>query len=721
MRRNQFVTRHVGIGLCLLGLLLCAPGEINAQDSPNEESTDQSKDGSSDGSDVAITLPEVIVSGERAHAYRTESRTEVTSDAAALPAPTTILDSKDIQRTPILNSYVDLFRPLPGFNVNNLGQGGIGNGIAIRGFTDLEHGRDVAYFIDGIPINEVSSIHTPNYADLNILVPETVERLEVVRGPFSALYGDSNLGGSVNIVTKRFESTGEVKGYGGYFNTGRGIVTYSHPRAEESIIVPYLAAEAYTTDGYRDNQGYRRYNLFGKATAPTKFGDFTIRTQFYGGDWGAPGYLNRNLVQSGVVSPTTAFNGTDGGNKEYQNVTLNYGLGDLDQAFTVTAFANHDTFTRWADFGGGQREQDENRTTVGATIRKTWTGQLFSLMPAQLLVGTNFRNDSVGVAQLPTVARIASGPDTVNLNFTEQGLGEYIQAQINPAAWVKLTGGTRYDHFWYNVDNHLPTSSVPLNNTGVWSPKAGIALTPVSWLEIFANYGEGFRSPSAVDNVVSSTTAQPIKLRSREAGVQIRPSPRFKFLADVWYTTLSQEIFQPTAGLDPQNLGSSIREGYDIEARYYVRQDKEGQASVFVNYTQIRAVLTDGGPARFVPNVPSYFINIGTDVDIPIGGVGSPHRAGGQLYLQFIGKKNLTEDGTFTTNPYQRIASRVFYAHESGWTGFVDVIWYPTDRLSETALNFGNPTGASSSDIFVNPQAPFALMVGLSYRFKTAG
>jgi outer membrane receptor for ferrienterochelin and colicin len=33
----------------------------------------------------------------------------------------------------------------------------------------------------------VSSIHTPNYADLNILIPETVERLEVVRGPFSAL------------------------------------------------------------------------------------------------------------------------------------------------------------------------------------------------------------------------------------------------------------------------------------------------------------------------------------------------------------------------------------------------------------------------------------------------------------------------------------------------------------------------------------------------------
>jgi outer membrane receptor protein involved in Fe transport len=713
--------RYLGIGFCLFGVLLCTPDEIKAQDSTKQKSTDQSKEGPSDDSDVAITLPEVLVSGERAHAYRTESRTDVTSDAAALPAATTILDANDIRRTPIVNSYVDLFRPLPGFNVNNLGQGGIGNGVAIRGFTDLEHGRDVAYFIDGVPINEVSSIHTPNYADLNILIPETVERLEVVRGPFSALYGDSNLGGSVNIVTKRFDSEGEVKGYGGYFNTGRGLVTYSQPRAKEGTIVPYLAAEGYTTDGYRDNQGYRRYNLFGKVTAPTKFGDFTLRTQFYGGDWGAPGYISRDLVESGAISPKTAVNPTDGGNKELQNLVLNYGLGDLDQAFTATGFVTHDYFVRYADFGGGQRGQKEDRTTIGFTIRKTWTARLFDLMPAQVFVGTNFRNDTAGVAQMPTVGRVASGPDTVNLNFTEQGLGEYIQAQIQPVSWIKLTGGTRYDHFWYNVDNHLSTSSVPSTDTGVWSPKAGIALAPVSWLEIFANYGEGFRSPSAVDSIVSATTIKPIKLRSREVGIQLQPTPRFKFLADLWYTTLTQEIFQPTAGLDPQNLGHSIREGYDIEARYYVRQDRQGQASVFINYSQIRAVLTGQALAAFVPNVPSYIIKIGTDIDVPLGGDDSPHRVGGQLYVEFIGKKNLTEDGILTTSPYQRISGRLFYGHQSGWTGFVDVIWYPSDRLSETAVNFGNPTGATSADIFVNPQAPFALMVGASYRFKTGG
>ncbi len=664
-----------------------------------------------------VALPEIVVEGERLQ--NSNSRTIVTADPAALPASTTIVDSAMLQRTPIINSYVDLFRPLPGFNVSNLGQGGIGNGISIRGFADTEHGRDVAYFIDGIPINEVSSIHTPNYADLNILIPETVERVEVIRGPFSALYGDSNLGGSVNIITKRFDSSGQATISGGYFNTARGMVMYSQARKEEGKISPLIAFEGFNTDGYRENQNYRRYNIFGKATMPTKYGDFSIRGQLYQGEWGAPGYLNRDLVQSGLLNPRTAVNSFDGGHKNFQNITLNYLLGDFDRALSMTGFINHDTAARFADFGGGQRVQDQDRTTMGFTIRKVWTGQLFGRLPAQLLVGTNFRNDSVNVSQNPTINREISGPAVRNINFTEQGWGQYVQAQVKPVWWLKLTGGSRYDHFWYDVDDRLATRSVAKADTGTFSPKGGIAISPTSWIEVFANYGEGFRSPSAVDDVVGTPNVKPSKLRTYEAGVSLRPTPQFTFRAAVWSTTLNQELFQPAPGIDPQNIGRSRREGYDIESKYFLHQDQSGLASLFVNYSQIRAKLLEHEPAVVVPNVPTYLISIGSDVDLPIGGANSPHRIGGQLYIQFIGKKNLTEDGVLTTKPYQRVAGRFFYAHQSGWTGFIDMSWFPSDRLSETALNFGNPTGASSSDIFVSPQAPFMLQGGVSYRFKT--
>lgn len=97
-------------------------------------------------------------------------RADVSSSVTALPAATTVIDNNFIARAPIA-TYGDLFRSLPGFNVSNYGQGAVAYGLSLRGYTEAEHGRDIAYFFDGVPLNDVSSLHTPNYADLNILLP----------------------------------------------------------------------------------------------------------------------------------------------------------------------------------------------------------------------------------------------------------------------------------------------------------------------------------------------------------------------------------------------------------------------------------------------------------------------------------------------------------------------------------------------------------------------
>jgi outer membrane receptor protein involved in Fe transport len=152
-------------------------------------------------------------------------RGELSPAASALPASSTTLGAKQLEQAPVA-SYGDIFRSLPGFNVASYGQGAIGYGLAMRGFTETEHGRDIAYFIDGVPVNEISSIHTQNYADLNVLIPETVKTLEVIRGPFSVEAGDSNVGGAVFITTKSSDPYAGLSFSGGSFGTGRGLATY---------------------------------------------------------------------------------------------------------------------------------------------------------------------------------------------------------------------------------------------------------------------------------------------------------------------------------------------------------------------------------------------------------------------------------------------------------------------------------------------------------------
>ena len=109
---------------------------------------------------------------------------------------------------------------------------------------------------DGVPINEVSSIHIPDYVDLNPLIPETVRSISIVRGPFSVEAGDAALGGSVFIETKDEEPFSTLSASGGSFDTARGLATFS--QAGHGIL-PFLAYEGYRTAGYRENGQYTFY------------------------------------------------------------------------------------------------------------------------------------------------------------------------------------------------------------------------------------------------------------------------------------------------------------------------------------------------------------------------------------------------------------------------------------------------------------------------------
>lgn len=70
----------------------------------------------------------------------------------------------------------------------------------MRGYVGTEHAKDIAFNIDGVPQNQGSDIQANGYVDLFMLIPETISRIEVVRGPNSPFYGDHDLGGSVRFT-----------------------------------------------------------------------------------------------------------------------------------------------------------------------------------------------------------------------------------------------------------------------------------------------------------------------------------------------------------------------------------------------------------------------------------------------------------------------------------------------------------------------------------------
>ena len=187
----------------------------------------------------------------------------------------------------------------------------------------------------------------------------------------------------------------------------------------------------------------------------------SLRAQAYGTTFGAPGYIKRDAVVSGALAPTTATNGTDGGDKYLENIVANYTSGAADQELSGVAFASHSIYNRFADFGGGQRWQQDERTMIGGRLRKVWTGEIAGTVPVQLLAGSYWRSDFIDTFQGPSTARALNGPLTVNLGINETNVAGYTQLQVKPAPWLKLTGAARYDQFYYDVTDKLTRRTRP--------------------------------------------------------------------------------------------------------------------------------------------------------------------------------------------------------------------------------------------------------------------
>ena len=118
-----------------------------------------------------------------------------------------------VQRPQSANAY-DLIRRSAGIEVHEQGQGpGWASDVVIRGFTS-DHSSDVLLILDGVPINLPIHGHVEGYSDWTILSPAAVQRLRVIHGPASPLYGNFAVGGVVEVTTIP-DATGPTASLGG--------------------------------------------------------------------------------------------------------------------------------------------------------------------------------------------------------------------------------------------------------------------------------------------------------------------------------------------------------------------------------------------------------------------------------------------------------------------------------------------------------------------------
>ncbi|MCB9556881.1 MAG: TonB-dependent receptor plug domain-containing protein [Deltaproteobacteria bacterium] len=583
---------------------------------------------------------------------------------AMTAASATVIRDRDFQLRP-MRRPADILQVTPGLFVVQHAGGGKANQYFLRGF-DVDHGTDLAISVDGVPVNMVSHGHGQGYADLNWLIPETVRRIEVNKGPYFVRHGDFATAGALNLVTYPSYKLNTVKVGGGMFNTLRGVASVGHKGSDWQ---PMLAAEYYTTDGPFDNrERLQRFNLFGKVTRRLAAGhSLFLATTAYGSDWRASGQIPSREVSAGRLDRFGSIDNNEGGSAQRFSVYGGYGgvIGDgtasLSAYFvrsSLNLYSNFTLFSRNTD-RGDMIEQGDDRTLLGASgeyrFLKHWRKIAFDTA-----VGVQARSDTIAATLYDAPARERDRA-VVDADILQTNLAWYAREGVRWAPWLKTIAGVRGDYFGFRVDDQLEDLSTRTTKTsGVrralrLSPKASVVLTPHPSTDIYLNFGVGFHSNDARGVVRRLDPASPLTTAiGYEVGARTRLFSRLDIALAFFGLHLASETVWVGDEGTTEPSGATRRLGLEGEARLELLKWLFADVDVSV----IWPTFVDA-PAgeRDIPLAPRLLVT---------GGISARHPWGlfGRAGFVYLGDRPATEDAYLTAEGFFRLDVTLGYRHK---------------------------------------------------------
>jgi len=405
--------------------------------------------------------------------------TAIPTPAKELPVPVQVITRKEIEESrandlsEVLAEYLpESFQKYPGALTS----------VGIRGFRSNTTGEDikghVLVLIDG------NRAGTGNVA---VLPMENVERVEIVRGPGSVIYGSAAMGGVVNIITRRGKGVPSVNGgvEGGSWDYIKGYGGTSGSLFNDKVGFSFtgrtIREDSYNSGGGSKvpNSGYNdeAYSLSLLASPHPDHTFFAVGNYYHGWDIGTPGptYFAPDLTDNkglyrgyGSVAYDGAFPDCDlNWHVNYYNVfdkpTWNYPLATYGYSATTT-----DTSTQG--------------------VRSSFTLPTFSL--GRLLLG--FQWDGIGVTNSTQPSGFNYSPDS---HYNDYAI--LAEERIVWNKWTLLLGA-RYDYFSETI---LPTPGLDVvsQNQGFdhTSWRTGLTYSFLDWLTGRVAVGTGFRAPTA--------------------------------------------------------------------------------------------------------------------------------------------------------------------------------------------------------------------------------
>lgn len=566
--------------------------------------------------DDALLMNEVVVAATR-----------IPTAPSRVSAAATILGPEEIRRTPFHSGTQidDLLRYTPAVQPSLLSSRynhPTAQFVSIRGLGT----RRALVLLDGVPLNDGFGGWV-NWG----LVPDRIERVEIIPGGGSNLYGSWAMGGIINIVSQTPQAKAGASGdlSGGSFE--------SHT---QSIRTQYRSERTAWTLGYRHfhTAGFFTVPPYQRGPADTRVG--SEHHQFTGS------------VSHELTAHTTAtFSGTYYTEDRSFGTPFSRGIRTIGTAsfglkgdqgvwglWETKAFAQWQTFRNEVglvlsspfvrDFDRLDRLQTIPSNDVGGMAQ--WTVPLFSF--SRVVVGGDARAILARSEDLQVPSQTQSATRGKHV-----GVGTFGEWIVEPFNALVFTAGARWD-WWKSFDGMRvppsgPATSTQDNTASIVNPKVSLLYRFNDQIRVGASVYQAFRAPTLNElyrdfsasgfSFLSNDRLEPERLTGGDVKIEVDllANGLLGFRATGHYDEMKDQILFVTQGptsVKRQNIGAGRSAGADIE----LRSRLDDLASLTVGYSFVDSIITSfpGNPSREglrIPNVSRHQVTAGFTIGQP--------------------------------------------------------------------------------------------------------
>lgn len=543
------------------------------------------------------------------------------------PGTVSVITSKDISNMPARH-LTDILKTLPGFDIryNNFGEYFVSSG-------GVDNPSNILMMINGHRFNDFYT-----GSALYDIPVDNIEKVEIIRGPGSAMYGTNAMIAVINIITKKRE-TAKVKGGGGTYDTKKA--NFEYGKKEEDI--SYFAfAEIFDTAGadgvvssdallftnysrapmkQKDNK--RKYML----NAGMEYKTTEFSANYYREDRG-PNFAYENILsdKSEVSAEFVSMDVTRSfGSDEYLKFTpriffdrwaWNNRIQLYPDGYTDNRDLNSDGSVEYFPDGIRQNKSYELYTT-GAEVKlekRHDAGHYFTAgitaensMLSKTSIETNYSGEPSSGAVVKSYFA-----NWNNYSFPEKSRSVYaafIQDDWELNETTNFVGGVRYDHY-----SDFGSST---------NPRLSIIHSPTEKVDIKVQFATAFRAPTFKE-LYDKTNIQfygnqhlgAERLEAVEAGVWFKYAEnsyiylnRFRNIIRDYITTMFSTSLAVTT--EYENSGTLEVNGYSVESRHTFDQ------YTYINWNATFFNTRDESSSSWITNYPQFRANAGINFSLP--------------------------------------------------------------------------------------------------------